>query len=262
MGKESVQFREFAVQFFDQFQVLKGRIPREEETAVRSGYIGEIRSSAFAAPSGPTANDAEAVLHQLRIYFLRIIRLLFIEDASPVNEVHVEYFGKVLQWVGPCETDPFAFFFRLQQMYALPYFFGSIRTNDATSLLLTKPPGTFLVRYCNSVGFPGYFVLSVVTVQADQPVAAHVRIMHAAGGRFSLEKIPGPDCATLWELIDSCKDRLNLRRPCPGRKYEYVYFEQINDEMQTLQAMYAEWKVASAQVQQDMELSQSMEGGQ
>ncbi len=134
------------------------------------------------------------------------------------QEVNVEYFGKCLQWVGPVETDPFAFFFRLQRLYAAKWFYGGIRTADATSLLLTKPPGTFLVRFCNSPGFPGFFVLSVVTVQADVQVAAHVRIKHAAGGKFSLEKIPGPECDTLAELIELCKDRLNLRKPCPGRK--------------------------------------------
>jgi hypothetical protein len=169
----------------------------------------------------------------------------------------VEYFGKCLQLVGPIETDPFAFFFRLQKLYASNWFYGGIRTSDATSLLLTKPPGTFLVRFCNSPGFPGFFVLSVVTVQGDVQVAAHVRIKHAAGGSFSLERIPGPECATVYELIEMCKERLNLRKPCPGRKYEYVYFEHINDEMQALQEMHSEWKSAQ---KADMELSASGEG--
>ncbi len=83
LGREAVPFREFSVQFFDQFDVLRGKIPKEEETAVRSGYIGEIRSSAFAPTASAAPADAtETVLHQLRIYFLRIIKLLFIDDAS------------------------------------------------------------------------------------------------------------------------------------------------------------------------------------
>lgn len=43
LGKEAVPFREFAVQFFDQFPSLKGKTPKSDEEAIMSGYIGEIK---------------------------------------------------------------------------------------------------------------------------------------------------------------------------------------------------------------------------
>lgn len=241
VGRETVPFREFAAQFFDQFPALRGKLPREDETAVMSGYIGEVKKGAFAGGAQVAAQDAsERVLHQLRIHLLRLIRLLFVDDASHEEVVNLEYFGKCLQWIGPIEKDPFAFFFRLQKLYSMPWFFGGIRTSDATSLLLTKPPGTFLVRFCNNVQYIGYYVLSVVTVSGAGQVVAHVRIRHKAGLGFSLEKIQAPECATLEELIEGCSAKLNLRKACPGRKYEYCVFEHISYEMKDLQRQWME----------------------
>lgn len=186
---------------------------------------------------------------------MRLIRLLFVEDSSKEAVVSLEYFGKCLQWVGPVERDPFAFFFRLQKLYSKPYFFGGIRTSDATSLLLTKPPGTFLVRFCNTVDLLGYYVLSVVTVSGTQQIVAHVRIRHKPLEPFVLEKIQSPPFATIEELIEGSAAKLNLRKACPGRKYEYVLFEHVSDEMQAMHQQWVEAQMSSSADHDQMECS-------
>jgi hypothetical protein len=63
-----------------------------------------------------------------------------------------------------------------------------------------------------------------------------VRIKHGAGERFSLEKIQNVGSyATLEELIEGCGAKLNLRKACPNRKYEYAIWEHTQDDMQALE---------------------------
>ena len=121
-------------------------------------------------------------------------------------------------------------------MYAQPWFFGFLPTPEATSLLLPSETGTYLVRYCNTPNLPGFYVLSVVTTNnQEKKVVAHIRVKHFPGATFSLEKLPGPEYRTLLELIEDCSKKLRLRKACPGRKYEYTYFENIAREIENLQ---------------------------
>ena len=241
-GRDTIPFREFAEHFFAQFPSLRGKLPEQEESAAMSGYVGEVKMGSLPLQGARLSasfgeHPAGAAEGQLRIHFLRLMRLLFVDDASNEAVVNLEYFGKVLDWVGPIESeDPFLFFFRLARLYAKPWFFGGIRTQDATSLLLTKPPGTYLVRFCNNAQFPGFYVLSTVTVSGTGTVVAHVRIRHRAGDKFSLEKIQNTGAYdTLEELIEGCAAKLNLRKACPNRKYEYAVFEHLQDELKALE---------------------------
>ncbi len=251
-GRETVPFREFAEHFFGQFPTLRGKVPNEDESAVMSGYVGELKKGSMPIGTRPAAvsfaHDPAAAETQLRIYFLRLLRLLFVDDASNEAVVNLEYFGKVLDWVGPIESeDPFAFFFRLACLYAKPWFFGGIRTQDATSLLLTKPPGTYLVRFCNNSQFPGYYVLSTVTVSGTGTVVAHVRIKHRAHDKYSLEKIQNSGAYdSLEELIEGCGPKLSLRKACPNRKYEYAVFEHLQDELRALEHEYGRAKMGES----------------
>lgn len=136
-------FRDFAESFFGQFPPLRGRVPVNQEPAVLSGYVGEVRKGTLGAGALGALGGG---LAQLPIHFARLLRLLFVEDVGG-DVVTLEHFGKCLEWVGPVESDdPHAFFFRIARLYARPWFFGGLRTADATSQLLTRPPGTFLVR--------------------------------------------------------------------------------------------------------------------
>ncbi len=86
------------------------------------------------------------------------------------------------------------------------------------------------------IQFPGYFVLSTVTVSGTGTVVAHVRIRHKPGGGFELEKIQNTGVYnTLEELIDGVAMKLNLRKACPNRKYEYALFEHLQDELRALE---------------------------
>lgn len=263
LGRENVPFDEFAERFFGQFAQLRGKVPRNDETAVMSGYVGEVKKGTVLAGSRPLnaggladSSDVERAEHAVRVHLLRLLKLLFVDDASPDNEVNCEFFGQCLQWLGPIEaTDPYAFFFRVQKLYSKSWFFGGIRTQDAASLLLTKPPGTFLVRFCNNPDYPGFFVLSVVTVSGSGTVVAHVRIRHSPGGPFSLEKIANTGSyATLEELIEGCGTKLNLRKP-PPRKYEYAVWEACVDEMSALEMTLREAAASSADSRKDMAAS-------
>ena len=84
-------------------------------------------------------------------------------------------------------------------------------------------------------------------------MVAHVRVRHRAGENFVLEKIQGHSFASIESLIEGCAQKLNLRKPCPGRKYEYCIFEHISDEMKSL---HEEWMLTQSNGGVDkMELS-------
>ena len=248
LGRENVPFGEFVEHFFGQFAQLRGQVPRDDEAAVMSGYVGEVKKGTVLSGTTPTANvglddsnELERAHHAVRVHLLRLLKLLFVDDASPECAVNCEFFGNCLQWVGPIEADnPYAFFFRVQKLYTKSWFFGGIKTQDATSLLLTKPPGTYLVRFCNNPAYPGYFVLSVVTVSGSGTVVAHVRIRHRPGEQFSLEKIGGVGAFDSLEgLIEGCTTKLNLRK-APARKYEYAVWATLQEEMNALELLLQE----------------------
>ena len=44
-----------------------------------------------------------------------------------------------------------------------PWFFGDLTTKDAVNLLINQKKDTFMVRFGNSLDFPGYFVVSKVS---------------------------------------------------------------------------------------------------
>lgn len=86
LGKEQVDFQDFAVQFFDQFPSLKGKLPKPDEAPIMSGYVGEIKGkkkerqfsiflkivffflgSLFGKNSNVASDATERVLQQVRM---------------------------------------------------------------------------------------------------------------------------------------------------------------------------------------------------
>ena len=118
----------------------------------------------------------------------------------------MERFGKVMKWVGPFESDPFDLFYRLYNLYKQKWFFGTITTDNATDLLLNQKLGTYLVRFCNSLEYSGYYVLSFVTLdKLSKRIVANIRIEHQSDGKFLLLKLKAPPYDTLKKLIIACK---------------------------------------------------------
>lgn len=104
--------------------------------------------------------------------------------------------------------------------------------------------------------FPGYYVLSTVTVSGTGTVVAHVRIRHKPGEGFELEKIQNSGVFnSVEELIDGVAQKLNLRKACPNRKYEYALFEHLQDELRALELAYAGRKGLNESGAGAMELS-------
>ena len=99
LGKENVPFAEFADAFFGQFPQLRGQVPREDESAVMSGYVCEVQKGTLLASSARNELQATESAHQaVRVHMLRLLKLIFVDDASPECVVNCEFFGNCLEW--------------------------------------------------------------------------------------------------------------------------------------------------------------------
>ena len=59
-----------------------------------------------------------------------------------------------------------------------------------------------------------------LTVQAAKGGLKHYRIQHTPGGRYAIGKV---ECSSLDSLIKRYHAELNLKKPCPGSKYEAMF---------------------------------------
>jgi hypothetical protein len=57
------------------------------------------------------------------------------------------------------------------------------------------------------------------------------------------------------ELIDGVAVKLNLRKACPNRKYEYAVFEHLQDELKSLELEYRRKNLQMSNSGGAMELS-------
>lgn len=109
------------------------------------------------------------------------------------------------------KVDPISFIFES----FCRFFHGEISSAEAEKLIAPEKKGTFLLRF--SARDAGCYAL---TVQAAKGGLKHYRIQHTPGGRYAIGKV---ECSSLDSLIKRYHAELNLKRPCPGSKYEAMF---------------------------------------
>jgi len=130
------------------------------------------------------------------------------------DEVHLEDFGKMLEWFGPLEKGN-SILKRIETQLRSKGFYGDIETGDAEKLLNGKKTGSYLVRF--STRDPGCYA---ITVLSKVGALKHYRITHKAGGRYILGT---SEYDSLEALIKAHKKDLHLKLPLGGSRYESMF---------------------------------------
>jgi hypothetical protein len=140
-----------------------------------------------------------------------------LEQAEDV--VHMEKFGKILEWFGPM-FDPnsrsITMLDRITSLLRKTWFFGDLGTKEAESKLTAEPFGTFLVRFSSS--HLGCFTISKVAKSSIN----HQRIIHSPGHGFYINN---KRYGSLEEMIMLAEKELNVTRACPGHPFSNLFID-------------------------------------
>jgi len=133
--------------------------------------------------------------------------------------VHIETFGRMLQWFGPIH-DPDATAWDctildcIRRTLENKWFHGDVTTQQAVTLLNGQPDKTFLIRFSS---VDGYYTVSIINGRK----ILHMRIKHTPGDPYVIE---GDEYTSLQDLVAGRQ----FTTPCPGHKYNHI-FDPPND---------------------------------
>jgi len=138
--------------------------------------------------------------------------------------VSIEKCGAILQYLGPLTPRPYLpdginILQRTRQLLVEPWFHGNISTHESESNLISKPAGTFLVRF--STSSPGCYTISKVSLNDNS--IKHQKIQHKSGAGF---EINGKTYKSLQELVKTESQDLNLYTACTGSRFLSLFIEQ------------------------------------
>lgn len=147
---------------------------------------------------------------------LRCLRELLLDKEGNVTR---KMFGKILGWFGclqfPYNNNQNHFLNRIVYTLRLPYFFGSLSSGDATSMLNNQPPGTFLIRF--SGNHPNSLCIS--RVETSGSPAKHTVVL-CQGGNYILQDYSTPNIDKLAQLA---AERFSLKKYCTCEKYVSLF---------------------------------------
>eukprot|EP01089_Gocevia_fonbrunei_P011538 TRINITY_DN2496_c0_g1_i1.p1 TRINITY_DN2496_c0_g1~~TRINITY_DN2496_c0_g1_i1.p1 ORF type:complete len:211 (+),score=26.42 TRINITY_DN2496_c0_g1_i1:408-1040(+) len=123
------------------------------------------------------------------------VSLKYILDYSATGFVTQFKFGEFLKGFGPTEGS----LLRVKAIFAASWFHGYLSSAEATRILDNQLPGTFLVRFSQSL--PGTFAIAYI---ADQSKVIH-SLIHRSGKDFVLDGVPYP---SIHAIVDNSKDIL------------------------------------------------------
>jgi len=156
-----------------------------------------------------------------------------ISDKELTHVVNLENFGKNIHLFGPLipAGKPNQFLDRVRNAVCSTWFHGLITTKDSEQLLITKPPGTFLVRF--STSSEGAFAISLVTLKpkTNQKIINHYRFTHDLTEDNYIIKIDNQvyTFPSITELIEGLKDKLELLQPCLGSHFTSIFMIEQNE---------------------------------
>ena len=157
----------------------------------------------FKLPRNPELYTEEFAAH------MKALRLMLVELEDSNGKLTIEWFGKVLEWMGPFDEK---FLKRIREVCAARWFHGNTDLKQANRLLQERPDGFFLVRFSKST--PGYFAISAVVNGRVQ----HQRVVHEPG---ESQVMWGHNkYKSLGKLVDNQKKTV-LLQACPGSKYNF-----------------------------------------
>jgi hypothetical protein len=131
------------------------------------------------------------------------LKLLFLNGQE--DEVQLEFFGKVIGWLGPFGPQMLK---RYYDMVKCAWFHGNLSKNEAEERLKNTPEGTFLVRF--STSNPSNFVISKIGTDKS---LKHMLVLYKPGEGYVFNK---KTFASFEDLLKDSEKTFRLKDPCDG----------------------------------------------
>jgi hypothetical protein len=138
-----------------------------------------------------------------RDYKQLCLKLLFLNGQD--EDVHLDFFGKVLGWLGPFGPEMLD---RYYKMVKSPWFHGNLSKTEAEERLKNNSEGTFLVRF--STSNDNNFVISKIGAEKS---LKHMLVLYKPGEGYVFNK---KTFATFEELLKDSEKTFHLKTPCDG----------------------------------------------
>eukprot|EP00013_Stygamoeba_regulata_P025087 CAMPEP_0177645050 /NCGR_PEP_ID=MMETSP0447-20121125/9037_1 /TAXON_ID=0 /ORGANISM="Stygamoeba regulata, Strain BSH-02190019" /LENGTH=607 /DNA_ID=CAMNT_0019147497 /DNA_START=249 /DNA_END=2072 /DNA_ORIENTATION=+ len=239
---ETVDWDEFAIEFYDFLESKPARLPEEPKAAQlldasphqlrefmergRSQYVLACKVLDEHKKVIEDTIDPERLMERREWKALRQLLMEGTKDGRGV--VRMESFGKMLGYLGPLEVKrggaivEGGFLHRLEQLLSSQWFFGKLDTEGAIANLKAKDPGTYLVRFSSQ---PGWFSISSVSPSKE---IKHYRIRHKPAGRTFAVEGQETTYSSLIELIEKASGHAMLTTPCTNSPYNHLFLTHAN----------------------------------
>ena len=204
LGKLTAPWQNFVECFWEELHL---EIPKLSNDAQESAIVS---SDGYISCGDDVNDDTRSML---------ALKTLLVTDNESVS---CAMFGKLLGWFGPLQFpyQKCGILDKIVNLLKLPAFHGFMSSNEATAILKSQLPGSFLIRF--SANHPKSYCIS--RVDANHSVKHLVIPYDSVQGSFVTQSKTYSD---LLELMSAESNSLQLKKSLPCDQFSWLFDSKI-----------------------------------